>query len=102
MRILITGAKGRLGSRLNELLSPDHHITGLDQTELDITDYQNTRQAVRDYAPKLVLHCAAMTNVDGCAQNPDEAVRVNGYGTKNIALACREMDAAMLYVSSNE
>lgn len=102
MRTLITGAKGRLGSRLVELLNHSHEVTGIDIDSVDFTDFQAIRQTVRTLKPELVLHCGAMTAVDECALNPDEALRVNGYGTKNVALACLEVDAAMLYVSTNE
>ena len=102
MRILITGAKGRLGSQLNNLLAPHHDITAVDIEEMDFTDRDLVQETFADLRPELVLHCGALTNVDQCALEPDLARRVNGFGTKNIALACREFDAAMLYVSTNE
>lgn len=102
MRILITGALGRLGSRLTELLQPEHHIIATDIDTLDITAYQQVQQAFADETPELVLHCAAMTAVDDCARNPELALRINGYGTKNLAIACQRHDVPMLYVSSNE
>jgi dTDP-4-dehydrorhamnose reductase len=50
----------------------------------------------------LVLHCAALTAVDYCAEHPDEALTINGFGTQTIALACQSIDAALLYISTNE
>ena len=102
MRILITGAKGRLGSQLANLLSPNHDITAVDIEEMDFTDRVVVGQTFADIQPNLVLHCGALTNVDQCAREPDLAVRVNGFGAKNIALACQQVDAALLYVSTNE
>ncbi|MCZ7545772.1 MAG: dTDP-4-dehydrorhamnose reductase [Anaerolineae bacterium] len=102
MRVMITGALGRLGGRLVELMRATHDVTGVDIDEFDITDPAATMQAVREAAPELVIHCAAMTDVDGCARNPDLAMRVNAYGTGNIALACQAVGAAMAYISSNE
>ena len=49
-----------------------------------------------------MIHCAALTAVDYCAEHPDEALSVNGYGTQSVALACQAHDAALLYVSTNE
>ncbi len=49
----------------------------------------------------MILHCAAYTNVDGAETNPDIAYKVNGIGTRNIALASQEIDAAMLYISTD-
>lgn len=102
IRILITGASGRLGGQLLRLLSPQHDVLGVDIDKLDFTDYAMTGRFFADYRPELVLHCGAMTNVDACAQNPDEALRVNAFGTKNVALACQVANAALLYVSTNE
>ncbi len=102
MRILITGAAGRLGSRLTELLSQAHDVTAVTKAELDITDFDAARRCVRDAAPQIVIHTAAWTDVDGCAREPERALAINGYGTQNVALAASAVGAAMLYVSSNE
>lgn len=102
MRMLITGAQGRLGSRLTELLQDSHEVTGIDIDTVDFTDLRAIRECVGEVKPNLVLHCGAMTAVDECALHPDEALRVNGFGTKNVVLSCLEFDAAMLYISSNE
>jgi len=102
MRILVTGASGRLGSQLVNLLSPHHEVIPATRREMDIGDYAATQRYILAQAPELVLHCAAMTTVDECALRPDDALRINGLGTKAIALACQQLDAAMLYISSNE
>ncbi len=52
--------------------------------------------------PDVVLHCAAMTNVDGAARDPAAAFRVNAFGTQNVALACQKCNAALVYISTNE
>jgi len=102
MKLLITGAAGRLGSRLVHILSDQHTVTGIDIDELDITDHQAVRDFVQAEQPDLILHAAAWTDVDGCAREPQQAVRVNGFGTQNLAVASHQVGAAMLYVSSNE
>jgi dTDP-4-dehydrorhamnose reductase len=103
MNILVTGARGLLGRSLSTLLeSRGHTVIGWDVQELDITDYSATFHAITQAAPEAVIHCAALTNVDFCAQNPDEALRVNGYGTANVALACAALDCPILYISTNE
>ena len=101
MRIVITGHKGQLGRALQEVLEGET-LVGLDLPEYDITDRQATAQAIADFGPQVVIHTAAMTNVDGCERNPDAAYRINGLGTQNVALACQRCDAAMVYVSTNE
>ena len=101
MRIVITGHKGQLGGALQEALKGET-LLGLDLPEHDITDRQATAQAIADFAPQVVIHAAAMTNVDGCERDPDAAYRINGLGAQNVALACQMCNAAMVYVSTNE
>lgn len=102
MRILVTGANGQLGRVLVEKLSPDHDIVGVDVDTCDVTDRAAVSAEFDKFNPELVIHAAALTNVDFCAENPEEALRINGYGTRNVALACQQYDTAMLYVSTNE
>lgn len=101
MKILLTGHKGLLGRTLLPWLA-DHDVFGIDLPEHDITDRTALRALALDFRPDLILHQAAMTNVDGCARDPALAYRVNGMGTQNVALAAAEVGAAMLYVSTNE
>ncbi len=101
MRILVTGAAGRLGSRLVETLS-QHTVIGADLPEFDIADWSAARAFVKEVQPELILHPAAWTDVDGCARDPEAAIRINGLGAQNMALAAAEVGAPILYVSSNE
>ena len=101
MRIFITGYKGQLGQALYTALA-EHTLSGCDLPELDITDRQAIGAAIADFAPDVVIHPAAWTDVDGCARDPEKAYRINALGTQNIALACAAGDAAMVYVSTNE
>lgn len=102
MKIFITGAAGRLGSKLSALLAGKHEVTGYDLPELDIADFNAVREKLLPAQPDVVLHPAAWIDVDGCAREPERAVRINGLGAQNVALAAAEVGAAMLYVSSNE
>jgi dTDP-4-dehydrorhamnose reductase len=101
MRIIITGHKGQLGKALQEALKGET-LFGVDLPEHDITDRHAIAQAIADFAPQVVIHTAAMTNVDGCERDPDAAYRINGLGTQNVALSCQRCGAAMVYVSTNE
>ncbi|MBN1936517.1 MAG: dTDP-4-dehydrorhamnose reductase [Anaerolineae bacterium] len=101
MRILVIGHKGQLGRELLSVMHADE-VLGLDLPEFDMTDAAATMRAVCDFRPAVVLLPAALTDVDLCAQEPELALRVNGLGTHNVALACLRCDAALLYVSSNE
>lgn len=107
MRILVTGAKGRLGSRLVEVLSvprgmQTHTVIGVDIQDIDITDFKRIRHYVEDLRPDIILHCAAWTDVDACALAPEKAIEINGYGAQNVALAAANVGASILHVSTNE
>jgi dTDP-4-dehydrorhamnose reductase len=108
MKILVTGAAGRLGGRLVQTLSErGHEVSGADVVgegvlRVDLTDFEATRAVVRACKPDIVLHPAAWTDVDGCARDPQRAIVVNGFGTQHVGLAAAEVGAAVLYVSSNE
>ena len=101
MKIMITGANGQLGTALQVALI-GNELTLIDLPEVDITDREAVFTAVSHAKPAVIIHCAALTNVDGCAQNPALAYKVNGLGTQNIALACQQFGAEMLHISTNE
>ncbi|MDO9069599.1 MAG: dTDP-4-dehydrorhamnose reductase [Deltaproteobacteria bacterium] len=98
--ILVTGAKGMLGTDLCAELSAQHQVTGVDLGDFDLA-HKEAVEAIADLNPQLVVHCAAMTNVDGCETDPDQAYLVNGLGTRHAALACRKLDIPMLYISTD-
>ena len=99
MRILITGHKGQLGRALHARLP---EAVGVDLPEVDISQPASIDAAVEAARPALIIHCAAMTDVDGAARDPALAYRINGLGTQNVALAAARFDAALLHLSTNE
>ena len=101
MRILITGSNGQLGRALQTILT-DHEITPCDRSVLDITKRTAVFEMIATVQPDTVIHCAAYTDVDGCAKNPTLAYRVNGLGTQNVVLACQKYQATLVHISTNE
>ncbi len=101
MRILITGANGQLGLALQQTLA-GHALTLVDLPAVDVTDRASLAAVFATAVPELVIHCAAYTDVDGCARNPELAYRVNTFGTQNVALACRAGGSALVHISTNE
>jgi len=114
MRILITGACGMLGRDLIEVLSEGHELYLLDvepfpvslssqfsNLPLDIADSEKTYREITKINPDIVVHTAAYTDVDGCETNRDLAFRINGLGTRNIALTCQRFDTELLYISTD-
>lgn len=102
MRIAITGAKGQLARALWPLLEAEHELLGLDLPEHNITDRAGLAATLRAFQPQVILHAAAWTDVDGCARDPQQAYRVNGMGTQYVALCAAELEADLIYISTNE
>ena len=80
MRIAITGHRGQLGQALQEALAQEE-LFGLDLPEHDISDPASITGALVTFQPDVVIHTAAMTDVDGCERNPEMAFRINALGT---------------------
>jgi len=105
MRVLITGGRGQLGRELRRALrsqSDPPHVLALDLPELDVTDADAVERAVGQAKPDLVIHAAALTDTSLCEEDEALAMRVNAQGSLHLAEACRRVDAAMVYVSTNE
>jgi dTDP-4-dehydrorhamnose reductase len=102
MRLAITGTRGTLGTALvRRLEAAGHEVLHLNRPEYDITDPAAVNAAFESGEPDALIHPAAYTNVDGAESNPDDAYRVNGLGTRNLALACESAGIPILYVSTN-
>ncbi|MGI6225522.1 MAG: dTDP-4-dehydrorhamnose reductase [Peptococcales bacterium] len=102
MRILITGAKGMLGSDLVKVFNDnEYEVVPCDVDNFDITDITATIKYIKANKPHIILHPAAYTDVDGCEANEDLAYRVNALGARNVAVACRELDIPMVYYSTD-
>ena len=100
MRVVITGHNGQLGRQLLTAFAA-HTLLPLDLPCDDITD-RGVVKCIADFAPDLVVHAAAYTDVDGCETDPERAFRVNAVGTQNVALGAQHAGAALLHISTNE
>lgn len=101
MRVLVTGAKGLLGSDLVEVLSKEYETVGVGRNDFDITDKEATLRAIKDIAPDLVIHAAGYTKVDACESEKALAFKVNRDGAGNVAMACREIGVRLFYISTD-
>ncbi|MDM8528857.1 dTDP-4-dehydrorhamnose reductase [Anaerolineales bacterium HSG24] len=99
---MIIGQDGQLGSSVHDVLTRQGiMIIPAPLAEYDITDHTIV-QKISLQSPDIVINCAAMTDVDGCAEDPDMAFRVNAFGAQNVAHACMRCNADLVYISSNE
>lgn len=104
MKALVTGVKGQLGyDVVNELTKRGYEAVGVDIEEMDITDEVSVNKVIKECNPDVVVHCAAWTAVDAAEdeENIPKVMAVNAKGTENIAKVCKEIDAKMIYISTD-
>ena len=93
MKILITGAKGLVGSALVEHCSRSgDHVLACDHAGLDISDSDRVESEIGEQRPDAIINCAAWTDVDGCESNAEKAERINALGPENLARAARKQE----------
>ena len=104
MKILITGADGQLGLELQKQLSEESHkyqVIATDYTNLDITDFKRVKAELLLKRPDVVINCAAHTAVDKCEEDIENAYKINAIGPKHLAIACDEVGAKLVQVSTD-
>jgi len=102
MTWLITGGSGQLGTALSRELD----VRGLaynsfSSQELDITQELKIRSVVDQISSKVIVNCAAWTDVDGAELNEVQAKKVNSVGVKNISLAAKSCGAKLIHISTD-
>jgi len=102
MKVLVTGVGGQLGyDVIKELEKRNIDCVGADRAEFDITDFDAAHKFITDYMPDVVIHCSAYTAVDKAEDEPEICHLVNAVGTENIAEICKEIDAKIIYISTD-
>lgn len=109
--IIITGSSGMLGHSLCKLLSDSNRVYSLARHpykagkifshKVDLTDERSTVNSVKNISPDLVIHAAALTDVDYCETHPEEAYTINVQATKNILRASEGSAKLFIYISSD-
>ena len=106
-KILITGAFGQLGTSLCKELSNESILASgrviistkkYKCIELDITNQKRVAEIIRDYKPDIIIHLAAMTDVDGCEKTPEIAFDVNVKATENLLTSFK---GKFIYISTD-
>ena len=103
--VLVIGASGMLGQDICARFAPYFSLVTAarraGEFTLDITDTAAVRRVVEQAAPNVVILCAALTDVDGCERRPEEAYRTNAFGAANVASACADAGARLLFISTD-
>jgi dTDP-4-dehydrorhamnose reductase len=96
------GSSGQLGVELvRELNTRGFAVHGFERKAIDITDRERVEQALAEFDPGLVLNAAAYNQVDVAEREPQAAFLANALGVRNLALACRQMDARFVHFSTD-
>ena len=102
MKVLVTGITGQLGfDVMAELQNRNIEAIGAARKDFDLTDEDNMTKFIRSHNPNAIIHCAAYTAVDKAEDEPDLAMQVNGRSTEIIAKVCKDIDAKMIYISTD-
>lgn len=110
MKILITGAKGFIGSKLSVHLKKKHEVYTLDQYISDEENYFRSDVSIfydlKDIFEKtsfdLVIHLAAECGIENCEEHVEKSIRTNIVGTYNIIKLCQENKIKLIYFSTSE
>lgn len=102
MNILVTGANGQLGNCIRNAVkgSKDNYIF-TDVAELDITNREAVRDVVMDNDIKVIVNCAAYTNVDKAESEATFAEKLNAEAVANLANAIKEVDGTLFHISTD-
>jgi dTDP-4-dehydrorhamnose reductase len=110
MTILVTGANGQLGSemRLVAADSRDRYIftdvvdlPGVETEKLEITNIDAVRAMVKENDVKVIVNCAAYTNVDKAEDDQEFCALLNAKAPENLAVAMKEVDGLLVHVSTD-
>ncbi len=102
MKILVTGVTGQLGYDCVKQLELDgDEVQGVSSKEFPLTEPLKMEAYLRKFKPEAVIHCAAYTAVDKAEDEPEACRAVNAEGTRNLSRLCREIDAKLIYISTD-
>lgn len=110
MKILITGGSGVIGWNLTEFLkSKDNDVNFTFNKNkinhkgnfLDITNEEDTINLITKLNPDIVIHSAALANVDLCERDRNLAYQINVNGTHNVIKGCQKIDSKIIYISTS-
>jgi dTDP-4-dehydrorhamnose reductase len=101
-RVAIFGSGGQLGVELKaRLQASGYQVAAFERTTVDITDQAGVEHTLAEFDPALVFNAAAYNQVDVAENEPHAAFQVNALAVRNLALACRQVDAKLIHFSTD-
>ncbi len=101
-KAVIFGSSGQLGLELTQdLARRGYEVRGFERTAIDISDSQKVEEALAHFDPSVVFNAAAYNQVDVAEKEPQAAFAANALGVRNLALACRQVDARLVHFSTD-
>ena len=101
-RMLVTGASGFLGSRITEYFRGKYDIFAPSHREMDIKDEKSVAAVLDEWKPDVVVHCAAVSDVERCSREPEESWRINVDGSVKLAKESGRIGAKCILCSSDQ
>jgi len=101
MRIIILGAGGRLGAALTREYREKFDVVGFNHAQLDLAKSNQIRERLSLREFDVVVNCAAMTNVDLCESQPEQAFAINAEVPKHLAEICSEKKTKLIHFSTD-
>jgi len=101
MKVLVLGARGRLGSAVVREFKPRGDVVALGRGDLDITDDARVLTRVAAESPDIVVNCAAYNAVDAAQDDPVAALQVNAFGVRALARAAAAVGATFVHYGSD-
>ena len=99
-RVLVTGADGQLAHFIVRAFAGSE-VVALDRRALDITDAAAVARTVAGAAPDVIVNCAAFNDVDGAEDRPEQALAVNAFAVRSLALAAERAGAVLVHYSTD-
>ncbi len=101
-KAVIFGSSGQLGLELSQdLARRGYEVRRFERTAIDISDCAKVEEALAHFDPSVVFNAAAYNQVDVAEKEPQAAFAANALGVRNLALACRQVDARLVHFSTD-